>query len=140
MNVVRRIVETLVERFVASIGSMFAARLESVSALMHAAQQDELEERARQFEDDGKAHLAADLRSRASLLASNMPGPSGHEMLQQVPQDHDNSAAPRIAHSTEKNADRKARGQVSETTSSRPAKRRSCRRSKPTDSSGPQLP
>ena len=69
MNVIRRVVDIFVQRFVASVGSMLAARMETVAALMHAEQQDELEQRARQLEADGKPHLADDLRSRASQLA-----------------------------------------------------------------------
>ena len=130
MNIIRRIVETLTVRFVESVGSLFFARIEAISALMHAQQQDELEERARQLEDDGKNHLAADLRSRACLLASNTPGPGGHETLQQLSHEHDNSAAPLIDHSTEDTSDGKSDVQASEKATSRPARRRTCRRPK----------
>lgn len=133
MSLARRIVETLVERFIASVGTLFAARIETIAALMHAHQQDELEERARQFEDDGKAHLAADLRSRASQLASETPGASGHEALRQLKQEHTEIETPRIAQATDQQGDRETGEQPPEPPqppSPRPARRRSCRRSK----------
>jgi hypothetical protein len=133
MSLARRIVETLVERFIASVGTLFATRIETVAALMHAHQQDELEERARQFEDDGKAHLAADLRSRASELASETPGASRHEALRQLKQEHAEIETPRIAQTTGQQGDCETGEQPPEPPqppSPRPARRRSCRRSK----------
>jgi hypothetical protein len=133
MSLARRIVETLVERFIASVGTLFAARIETIAALMHAHQQDELEERARQLEDDGKAHLAADLRSRASQLASETPGASRHEALRQLEKEHTTCETPRIAQATDEQDDPETGEQPPvppQPPSPRPARRRSCRRSK----------
>ena len=130
MNFVRRVVDILVERFIASVGSLFAARIETVSALMHAEQQDELEERARQFEEDGKSHLAADLRSRASQLASETPGASGHQTFRNLGHDQAELDTPRIAQATTEDNVAPADEQPAEPTTRRPAKRRSCRRPK----------
>ena len=132
MNLVRRVVEILVERFIASVGSLFAARVETVAALMHAEQQEELEERARQFEEDGKGHLAADLRSRASQLASATPGASGHELFEKLQSEHADLVVPRIAQATadDDKPDAAAADEPVEPATPRPARRRSCRRSK----------
>jgi len=87
MNLVRRVVEILVERFVASVGSLFAARIETLAALEHAQQQDELQERARRFEDEGKPHLAAKVRSRAAEILTESPGATGHNVVCQLQQE-----------------------------------------------------
>ena len=130
MNLIRRTVETLVERFVASVGTLFTARIESVAALTLAEQQDELEERARQFENDGKAQLAADLRSRASQLAAKTPGASGHDALRHLQLEHDSFATPHITHAADEEDVPRADEQQPEPTPTRPARRRSARRSK----------
>ena len=130
MNLARRVVEILVERFIASVGSLFAARIETVAALMHAEQQDELEERARQLEEDGKSHLAADLRSRASQLASETPGASGHQIFRNLVHDQAEFDTPRIAQATAQDDVGPADDPPAEPTTPRPARRRSCRRPK----------
>jgi len=130
MNLVRRVVEILVERFIASVGSLFAARIETVAALMHAEQQDELEERARQLEEDGKGHLAADLRSRASQLASATPGASGHELFEKLQCEHAELDVPLITQATAEQDDPQADDEPIESKPARPTRRRSCRRSK----------
>lgn len=130
MNLVHRVVEILVERFIASVGALFSARVETVAALMHAEQQDELEERARQFEQDGKGHLAADLRSRASQLASATPGASGYELFQKLQSERADLVVPRIAQATADGDEPDADDARVEPAAPRPARRRSCRRSK----------
>ena len=130
MNLVRRVVEILVERFVASVGSLFAARIETVAALMHAEQQDELEERARQLEEEGKTHLATDLRSRASQLASATPGASGHEMFQKLQHEHAEVDPPRLTRMSAAEDDTDAEDESAEPEVPQPTKRRSCRRRK----------
>ena len=128
MNLVRRVVEILVERFVGSVGSLFAARIETVAALMHAEEQDELEERARQLDDEGKPHLAADLRSRASQLASATPGASGHEVFRQLQHEHAEFETPRIAQATREEDDPEADEQAPKQAKPRRARRRCGRR------------
>jgi hypothetical protein len=130
MKLVRRVLEILVERFVASVGSLFAARIETVAALMHTEQQDELEERARQLDEDGKPHLAADLRSRASQLASATPGASGHEVFRQLQYEHAEFETPRIAQETSEQDDDEVDEQTPEPAKPRRARRRCSRRAK----------
>ena len=130
MNLVRHVVEILVERFVGSVGSLFAARIETVAALMHTEQQDELEERARQLEDEGKGHLAADLRSRASQLASATPGASGHNIVRRLQHEHAEFDLPRIAQADTQHTDTADDDPPAESATPRPARRRSRRRTK----------
>jgi len=135
MNLVRRVVEILVERFVGSVGSLFAARIETVAALMHAEQQDELEERARQLDDEGKTHLAADLRSRASKLASATPGATGHDTFRRLQHEHAEFDPPRIAQAdTEPSDNTDDDEQPPESAAPCSTRRRSRRRAKSTDS------
>jgi hypothetical protein len=135
MNLVRRVVEILVERFVGSVGSLFAARIETVATLMHTEQQDELEERARQLDDEGKTHLAADLRSRASQLASATPGATGHDIFRRLTHEHAEFDPPRITQAdTEPSNNTDDDEQSAESAAPRPARRRSRRRTKSADS------
>ena len=97
MNAIRRVVDVFVQRFVASVGSMLAARMETVAAMMHAEQQDELEQRARQLEADGKPHLADDLRSRASQLAEVTPGAGAQDVPVAISHQSRQPERPRIA-------------------------------------------
>ena len=50
MSIIQRIVQIFVERTVPLVTSLLASRLEGLIALEQAEQQDELEERARQFD------------------------------------------------------------------------------------------
>jgi hypothetical protein len=130
MNIVRRVVEILVDRFVASVGSLFAARIETLAALEHAEQQDELEERARRFEDEGKPHLAAKVRSRAADILTESPGAAGHNVLCQLQQEQDQMDRPRIAQTPLADDGPADPTQTPETKNRRPAKRRCGRRPK----------
>jgi hypothetical protein len=128
MNLIRRAVETLVEHFIASVGSVFAARIETVAALMHAQQQEELEERARQFEEEGKPQLATDLRSRASQLAAATPRASGGKVLQRLQSEHAQTEPPRIAQIPQEEDSLPVDEESAESTNPRATRRRSCRR------------
>jgi len=96
MNIVQRVIEILAERTVAVVGSLFASRLETTVAIEEARHQDELEERAQQFDDDGKPHLATRLRARASQIDSHSPGSYGLSLIRQLEQDqeHQQKARP----------------------------------------------
>lgn len=74
MTFVQWITQRLSERFVSIIGGLFAAHLETTAALEEAECQDLLEKRARQFEDEGKLELAANLRQKAARITSQAPG------------------------------------------------------------------
>ncbi len=88
MNIVRRIIEILTERAVPIVGSLFASRLETLAALEQAQQQDELEGRARQFEEEGKPHLAASLRAQASRINPDSPGAYGLAVIRRLDEEH----------------------------------------------------
>ena len=92
MNIVRRIIEILTDRAVPIVGSLFATRLETLAALEQAEQQDELEDRARRFEEDGKPHLAAALRAQASRINPDSPGAYGLAVIRRLDQEHSDSA------------------------------------------------
>lgn len=131
MNAIRRILDVLVERFVASVGSLLAARVETVAALLHAEQQDELEQRARQFEVDGKQHLAEDLRWRAAQLAQSTPGAGNHELPPALSHQPPRPERPRIAQVDSPGDDAPDdNGPEDEPTTRRPKRRRSCHRGK----------
>ena len=137
MNIVRRIVEILIGRLVASVSTMFASRLDTLAALEHAEQQNELEERARRFEDEGKSHLAATLRSRAAEISTENPNAMGHDVICQLGQQqaelekqHTQLEPPRIDQTPSEDAGDSAPSGGSEPKSRRPARRRSCRRGK----------
>ena len=101
MNIVQRVIEILAERTVAVVGSLFASRLETTVAIEEARHQDELEERAQQFDDDGKPHLATRLRARASQIDSRSPGSYGLSLIRQLEQDqeHQQQATPLLENS-----------------------------------------
>ena len=95
MNVVKRVVEVLVERIVPVVGAMFAAQLEKVSALLQAEQQDEIEEHAKHFEHEGKPHIAAALRATASQINPDDPASHGCRVVHNLCQpDAQNNVAP----------------------------------------------
>jgi len=87
MNIIQRIVQIFVERTVPLVTSLLASRLEGLIALEQAEHQDELEERARQFEQDGKPLLAAALRARAARIDPDKPGFQGLSIIQHLEAD-----------------------------------------------------
>ena len=137
MNLVRRVVDILIGRLIATVGTMFATRLDTLAALEHAEQQDELEERARRFEDEGKTHLADVLRSRAAEISTENPNAMGHDVICQLGQQqtelekqHTQLEPPQIGLTTSEDAGESVPSGGSEPKSRRPAKRRTCRRAK----------
>ena len=81
MNLVRRVVHVIADRAVAVVGSLFAARLETLAVLEQAEQENELEERARLFDNEGKPELAAALRARAAEINPDVPAALGRRVL-----------------------------------------------------------
>jgi DNA-binding ferritin-like protein len=94
VNIVRRIIDILAERIVPLVGSAIASRLEALVALEHAEHQNELEDRARQFEDEDKPHLAAALRSRASQINPESPASQGLTMIRRLHEDQSELSTP----------------------------------------------
>ena len=130
MNLGRRVVDIIVDRFVATVGSLFASQLDTFATLKQADQQDELEERARQFEDEGKPHLAADLRARASQIIAESPGAAGHTVIRQLQHEQAQLETPLLPEPTSTSDDFPAQEETSEPAKRRPARRRSRRRPK----------
>lgn len=94
MNIVRRVIDILVERAVPIVAALFASRLEAIAALEQAESQNELEERARQLEDEGKPQLAAVLRQQAARIDPENPGSHGQCVIRQLEQDGFEHAVP----------------------------------------------
>jgi len=130
MNLVRRIVEILIERFVGVVSTLFASRFETLAALEHAEQQNELEERARQFEDEGKPNLAAALRSRAAEISTESPAAMGGRVISELQHQHAQLEAPRVVQTPTTDDGPSAPPQSQASDNRRPAKRRSCRQPK----------
>ncbi len=63
------------------VGGALASRLETMVMLEQVGQQDELEERARQLEREGKTDLAKTIRRRALDVDPNEPGGQGKAIL-----------------------------------------------------------
>jgi hypothetical protein len=82
------------------------------------------------LEEDGKGHLAADLRSRASQLASATPGATGHELFAKLQHEQTELDVPRIAQATTEDADPGTDDAPAESKTLRTPRRRSCRRTK----------
>lgn len=124
MNIVRRIIDILVERTVPIVGALFASRLETLAALEQAELQNEIEQRARQFEEDGKPHLAAALRARAASIDPEDPGAQGACVIRRLEQDSAAHGLPLFENSQDTN------GSATErlSTPSQPRRRRTAAR------------
>ena len=130
MSFIRRVMDSLIERFVALLSTLSLSRLNTLAAMEQAEQQDELEERARRFEDEGKVHLAADLRARACQIRADTPGAAGHDRVSQFPHEQAEPDLPRIAAVPDTEGDPAAEELPAQSPNRRSARRRSCRRPK----------
>lgn len=92
MNMVSRVMDILAERAAAIIGAVFASRLETLATMQQTEHQNELEDRARQLEKEGKPHLAATLRSRAANINPDDPGAQGQCIIRHL-QEEDSGQA-----------------------------------------------
>jgi hypothetical protein len=86
MSIVRSIINILVDRMVPAIGSLLVSRLETIVTIEEADQQNELEDKARQLETDGKPQLAAALRTKAALITLESPGARGLSIVRNLQQ------------------------------------------------------
>jgi hypothetical protein len=84
MGLIRWFLEKTTERAIAITGALFTTRLETVAAIEEAECQDILEQRARQFEVDGKPQLAAALRAKATRITADAPGDSAIAAVQSL--------------------------------------------------------
>lgn len=81
MAVLQKILDILSQRIASLVGGALASRLETMVMLEQVDQQDELEERARRLEKEGKADLAEVLRRRTLRVDPNEPGGQGKAIL-----------------------------------------------------------
>jgi len=84
MAVLQRILDVLSQRIASLVGGAVASRLETMVMIEQVDQQDELEERARRLEKEGKPHLAEALRRRALGVDHNDPGSQGKAIFAQL--------------------------------------------------------
>ena len=82
-------IERLIERIVPIIASSLSSTVETLHALGQAEQQSQLEEAARQYEQDGKTEIAAVLRQRATQLTSDNPASQALPMIENLAGDAD---------------------------------------------------
>lgn len=130
MNLGRRVVEVLVDRFVATVGGVFSSHLDTFAELGRADQLDQLEERARQFEDEGKPQLAADLRARASQIIAKSPGAAGHTVICQLQHEQAHLETPLLSEPASTSEDSPTREETPKPAKRQPARRPSRRRPK----------
>jgi len=81
MAVLQRILDVLSQRIASLVGGAVASRLETTVMIEQADQQDELEERARRMEKEGKPHLAERIRQRMAGVDPSNPGGQGESIL-----------------------------------------------------------
>jgi len=81
MAVLQRILDVLSQRIASLVGGALASRLETMVVLEQVDQQDELEERARRLEKEGKTDLAKSIRQRMLDVDHSNPGGQGQSIL-----------------------------------------------------------
>jgi len=94
MNPVSRVLNFLVSPLVPIIGALFSSEVEKLVVLAEIDQQEEIEERARRLEAEGKADLAARLRRRAAKISSECPGQYGIQIMGHLENDCKQLAGP----------------------------------------------
>ncbi len=81
MAILQRLLDVLSQRIASLVGGALASRLETMVVLEQVDQQDELEERARRLEKEGKTELAKSIRQRMLDVDHNNPGGQGQSIL-----------------------------------------------------------
>ena len=77
-------IEKLIERLVPLVATSVSSTFQTIHALGQAEQQDQLEEAARRYENEGKVEIARELRQRAAQLTSTNPANEGTEIYREV--------------------------------------------------------
>ena len=97
------LMQALLQRLLPLFGGLFASQVETGIVLEQAEQLNAIEERARQFEREGKAELAEVLRQQFSRIQSDDPGRKGLRILANLEEQTDSQspAALLTAESTE---------------------------------------
>lgn len=83
----RWIIEKVVDRLTSLFAAFFAAKVETSLILEHADHLDQLEERARRLESEGKVDLAAAVRALAGKISLENPASSASVTLQNLAAD-----------------------------------------------------
>lgn len=99
-SLIKLFLDKLSERIFSLLGSSIGSAASTYHAIEQAERQSLLEDLARQYESDGKAELAAQLRVQAKLLANGDPAVNGKQILLQVTE-QTAPALPQIASSSE---------------------------------------
>ena len=86
---VQWIMERIAERIVPVVAASFASVIEGVLAVGRAEQQSRLEDAARQYEEEGKAEIAAALRRQLSRMSSSNPAGQALEIQEHLAGDGD---------------------------------------------------
>lgn len=75
------LMQALLQRLLPLFGGLFASQVETGIVLEQAEQLNAIEERARQFESEGKPELADALRQQLTRIHSDDPGRTGLRIL-----------------------------------------------------------
>ena len=103
MAVLQRILDVLSQRIASLVGGALASRLETMVVLEQVDQQDELEERARRLEKEGKTDLAKSIRQRMLDVDHSNPGSQGQSILARLCDETTPESNPTLLeHKTEK--------------------------------------
>jgi hypothetical protein len=103
MAVFQRILDVLSQRIASLVGGAVASRLETMVVLEQVDQQDEMEERARRLEKEGKTHLAEAVRQRMLDVDHSNPGGQGQSILARLCDETTPESNPTLLeHKTEK--------------------------------------
>ena len=129
MNAASRVLNFLVSPLLPVIGALFSSEVEKLVALAEIDQQDEIEERARNLEAEGKTHLASRLRQRASQISTDRPGHYGTQIIGHLEQDCKQLAGPQPGVPDAPKEVSQAEGHSGEGRTKRRAQRRSKRTS-----------
>lgn len=81
------LIQKLTERFVALFGRMFASRFETMAVLQEMADQELIEQQAKQYEAEGLTLLAEQLRARAKSLNADNPASLALPVVRNIAQD-----------------------------------------------------
>jgi hypothetical protein len=84
MSILRRVISSISERIVAIVGGVISAKIETIALLEEVEQQNEIENAARQLEEEGKLQLAAELRERAERIHGDNPAAQGFRIIEQL--------------------------------------------------------
>ncbi len=124
------LMQALLQRLLPLFGGLFASQVETGIVLEQAEQLNQIEERARQFEREGKAELAEALRRQFTRIQSDDPGRTGLRILENLGEKAD-SPALLTAENSEPEQTRRSSGDGGSKRRTRRTSRRTASQSKP---------